>query len=119
MQKYYISFYGVAHDSIREFIQIFPYHQIDLQEGLNYFGFFIKTNDYGINDWRWLIAKVEKIIKLWCNKCLSRSGRLLLVKAVLKAILVFWIFCHLRQKGSWRKLERFVLDFLQGMQKIE
>eukprot|EP01018_Ginkgo_biloba_P027293 Gb_33895 [translate_table: standard] len=38
-------------------------------------GFFLKPNAYGIRDWRWLIAKVEKRLEIWCNRWLSRARR--------------------------------------------
>lgn len=61
MQKNSIPFNGVANGLTREFIYIFSYQQLDLQTRLKYLGFLINPNDYGINDWRWLIAKVEKL----------------------------------------------------------
>jgi len=73
--------------------------------------FFIKTNDYGMNDWRWLIAKVERRILLWCNKWFSRGGRPILVKLVLEVIPMFWNFLSFIPKGVLEKTKRINFRF--------
>jgi hypothetical protein len=52
-----------------------------------YLGYAIKPNNYGIKDWSWLVAKVERKVNLWCNHWISRGGRLVLIKTVLEAIM--------------------------------
>ena len=41
-------------------------------------------------DWFWLIEKLEKRLKVWSHKWISRVGRLVLVKLVLEAIPNYW-----------------------------
>jgi hypothetical protein len=39
---------------------VFPYNFADLSEGFRYLGFYLKTGMYKAEDWRWLLAKIEK-----------------------------------------------------------
>jgi hypothetical protein len=66
---------------------LIPYQWGKLEEGLKYLGFIINPNNYKKEDWQWLVGKVEKRINLWCNRLLSRAGRLILVKLVLEVLL--------------------------------
>jgi len=70
----------------------FPYEHIPFDEGFKYLGFHIKPNSYKKEDWAWLIPKLEKRLKSWSFHWLSRAGRLLLVKSVLEAIPIYWMF---------------------------
>jgi hypothetical protein len=54
-------------------LQFFLYQSSDFQAGFKYLGFYIKPSSYGINDWKWLSAKVEKRINLWCNRAFPRG----------------------------------------------
>eukprot|EP01018_Ginkgo_biloba_P006122 Gb_38546 [translate_table: standard] len=60
---------------------------IELKEGLKYLGFIVKPNANGVKDWSWLIAKVKKRLLVWCNRWISRGGRLTLIKSVLEGVL--------------------------------
>jgi hypothetical protein len=53
-----------------------PFQVLELDVGLKYLGFQLKPNDYRKTDWMWLIAKLEKRLKVWSHKWLSRAGRL-------------------------------------------
>jgi len=44
-----------------------------LEEGLKYLGFHLKPNDYKKPDWMWLLEKLDKRLKAWSNKWLSRA----------------------------------------------
>ena len=48
--------------------------------------FSLKTKDYHYDDYLWLYNKLEARISILCNRWLSRGGRLVLVKTVLKSI---------------------------------
>ena len=39
---------------------IFWLPPFDLDEGIKYLGFVLKSNNYGVLDWEWIIAKLEK-----------------------------------------------------------
>ena len=78
-------------DEELELIENFPFHTTGLEMGLKYLGFSLKANLYLKKDWRWLIGKVEKRLQIWSHRWLSRAERLVLVKAVLEAIPVYWM----------------------------
>jgi hypothetical protein len=69
---------------------IFPFQHLSFNGGLRYLGFNLKPNNYGKEDWRWKLSRIEQRITFWCNRWISRGGRLVLIKFVLEAILVFW-----------------------------
>ena len=49
----------------------FPLKMNQIDEGVNYLGFYIKPNNYKKTDWRWLIRKIERKMGLWNSKWLS------------------------------------------------
>ena len=57
-----------------------------IEFGLKYLGFFLKPCRYYNKDWDWLVVKVEKRIKNWSFRWLSKGGKLIFVKSVLEAI---------------------------------
>lgn len=67
----------------------FPCRTLD--DDVKYLGFFLKPNGYRNCDWTWLLRKIEKVLMVWSHKWLSRAGRLVLVKAVLEAMPVYWM----------------------------
>ena len=70
-------------------MSILPFQVGDLDMGLKYLGFQVKPNSYLKGDWMWLIVKIEKHIRRWNHRWLSRAGRLVLIKSVLEAIPVY------------------------------
>jgi len=54
-----------------------------LSEGFKYLGYYIKSESYKVTDWNWLVGKVEKRIRHWCNKWFSLGGHYTLIKVVL------------------------------------
>jgi hypothetical protein len=46
---------------------------------------------YKAEDWRWLLAKIEKRIGHWCNMWLSLGGPFILIKVVLESQPVYWM----------------------------
>ena len=62
-----------------------------MSTGFKYLGYFIKPSGYLVKDWLWLIKKFENRITHWSYKLLSLGGRLVLIKAVLTSIPVFWM----------------------------
>jgi hypothetical protein len=89
-----------------------PFRVFDLDEGLKYLGFQLKPNDYRKTDWWWLIAKLEKRLKCWSHRWLSRAGRLVLVKAVLEAIPVYWMSLAWIPKGILEKMRKMCFLYL-------
>lgn len=76
---------------VEELTRVCPFNTAGLDEGLKYLGFSLKANIYMKKDWSLLIGKVEKRLKGWSHKWLSRASRLVLVKLVLEAIPIYWM----------------------------
>ena len=70
-------------------VSIIHFQMGHLDMGLKYLGFHLKPNSYLKRDWMWLLAKIEKRIWGWSQRWLSRAERLVLIKSVLEAILVY------------------------------
>lgn len=49
---------------------------------------------------------MEKRFNLWCNRWLSRGGRLVLVKSILDAIPVYWMSLSWIPKGVLEMIRR-------------
>jgi len=71
--------------------QLFPYCINPLDWGLKYLAFWIKPISQKVDDWVWLVTKMEKKLTIWSHRYLSRAGRLVLVKSILEATPVFWM----------------------------
>jgi len=82
----------LSHLSAEDTIHIstrLPFRVFALDDGLKYLGFQLKPNDYRKIGWGWLSEKIEKRLKGWSHRWISRVGRLVLVKVVLEAIPVY------------------------------
>eukprot|EP00253_Pinus_taeda_P025786 PITA_25786 len=86
-------------------LNLFPFHHQQLESPFKYLGFWLKPSAYKIEDWNWLIAKIEARISHWSHKWLSRAGRLTFIKSVLLAIPIYWAALTWVLK-AWDKLER-------------
>jgi hypothetical protein len=86
-----ISTSAMTEQEVELYKSTFNYEHKPFDEGMKYLGFHLKPNNYRKVDWAWLIAKLEKRLKAWSFQWLSRVGRLVLVKSVLEAILVYWM----------------------------
>jgi hypothetical protein len=58
---------------------------------MKYLGYYLKENNHRVADWNWIIQKIEKRIGCWSFRWLSLGGRLVLAKAVLQSIPVYWL----------------------------
>ena len=61
-----------------------------LHDLFKYLSFLLKPDSYKVQDWSWLLAKIEVRMKHWSFKWLSRAGRLVLIKSMVLAIPVYW-----------------------------
>ena len=94
----------LAHNEFpRELVQksreILAYPKKPLGEGFKYLVFFLKRNCYDFKDWMWLFQKVEARVSSWKNKFMSRGGILVLVKAMLQSIPIYWASIAYIPKG--------------------
>jgi hypothetical protein len=55
---------------------------------------------------------------VWCNEWLSRGRRLTLVKSVLKAISVYWMYLAFIPEGMLEKMRRISFTFLWFGHKV-
>jgi hypothetical protein len=111
-QKSSITFSSLDEEETQYIAERLPFQVLDLNEGLKYLGFQLKPNDYRKSDWRWLIVKLEKRLKCWSHRWLSRAGRLVLVKSVLEAILVYWMSLAWIPKGILEKMRKLCFTYL-------
>eukprot|EP01018_Ginkgo_biloba_P032610 Gb_14068 [translate_table: standard] len=92
--------------------RIFPLSHLDFNAGINYLGFCLKPNYYGTTDWRWLLSRIKQRISFWCNRWLSRGGRLILIKSLLETIPVFWHTMAYIPKGILEKIRKCCFNYL-------
>jgi hypothetical protein len=55
---------------------------------------------------------VEKMILSWCNRWLSRAGRLVLLKSIIEVIHVYWTSLAWVPKGMLHKINQMATCFL-------
>eukprot|EP00253_Pinus_taeda_P028798 PITA_28798 len=90
----------------------FPFSTHPMEEGLKYLGFRLKPGGYKIEDWIWLIVKVEKRLNVLYNRYLTQAGRLTLIKAVLEATRVYWMSLAWIPRGILARLQKICSRFL-------
>jgi hypothetical protein len=112
LHKSTMSPYLLREPEVRTLTNFFPAPVSDLQKGIKYLDFHLKPNNSRKSDWKWLIEKLEKRLQSWSNKWLSRVGRLMLVKSILEAILVYWMSIAWIPKGVLEKLRQICFTFL-------
>jgi hypothetical protein len=94
------------------FKAIFPYSFLDLDQGFKYLGFYIKSGFQRIEDWGWLIKKVEKRISNWCYRWLSIGGRFTLLKVVLESQPIYWLSLAVIPCSILNTLRKLMFNFL-------
>ena len=82
--------------------------------GFKYLGYFIKPMGYLVKDWHWLIKKFEKRFQHWTFRLLSIGGRLVLIKAVLTSMSIYWMALVPIPKSILDKLRILIFSFLWG-----
>jgi hypothetical protein len=91
---------------------LFPFEVKPLETGFKYLGFYIKPNCYTRMDWLWLEKKFEKRILSWSHRWLTLGGRVILVKAVLESISVYWLSLEKIPKSVLNNIRRRMFNFL-------
>ena len=85
-----MSFLNLDHDKEQWHAHSFDFIPVNVATCTTYLRYFIRPNDYSKKNWVWMLARVEKCLKLWCNKWISRGGRMILIKSIIEAIPVYW-----------------------------
>jgi hypothetical protein len=88
MEKSSISINNCSEVESTSFLNIILAQKRNIDDGIKYLGFFLKSDCYMKEDWGWLVRKVEAMISIWVNRLLSKGGILFLLKAFLESILV-------------------------------
>ena len=92
---------------------IFTFPVDIIVNGMKYLGFHLKPCRYLLKYWDWLIIKVENRINNWILCWLSKGGKLILIKAVLEAIPVYWMHFWI-PLGIIEKIRKLCFKFLQS-----
>jgi hypothetical protein len=85
--------------------------------GFEYLGYHLKPEASKVEDWAWLVAKIEKKIGLWCNQWLSIGGKFILVKYVLESQSVYWMSTELIPKVVLNQIRQSMFEFLWSGQR--
>ena len=112
IEKSTISCSNLSEQETHKIAHRLPFRIMDLDAGIKYLGFFLKPNSYLKVYWHWLLTKLEKRLKSWSHKWLSRAGRLVLVKSVLEAIPVYWMSLAWLPKGILEQVRRLCFSFV-------
>ncbi len=79
----------VDKDILDQILLLFPVEVQNIEKALKYLEYWLKPNNYRIQDWNWLITKLEKQIMHWCNRYLPLARRLVLINSVLNGLPVY------------------------------
>jgi len=80
--------------------------------GFKYLGYFLKTGLHKVEDWSWLLAKVENRIGHWCYRWLSLGERSILCKLVLESQPIYWMSLAAIHFSILNKLRKIMYNFL-------
>ena len=72
-----------------------------------------------MTDWTWLLSKIEKKLGIWSHRWLSRVGQLVLVKAVLESMPMYWMALIWIPKGILEKIRRLCFYFLWSGSQVK
>ena len=89
--KYSFYYLGFDESELISLQNIFSFSVDKIESGMKYLGFHLKPCIYLLKDWDCPIAKVEKRVKNWSYRWLSKGVKLILVKSILEAIPVYWM----------------------------
>jgi hypothetical protein len=103
---------GLSDLELDPFKSLYPYIFSELAIGFKYLGVFIKTGTHRLEDWLWLIRKMEKKIDNWCYRWLSLGGRLILLKVVLESQSVYWLSLAIIPNSILNTLRKIMMNFL-------
>ena len=87
---------------------------------IRYLGVSLVDHRLWIQDWQPVFEKVGTCVGGWRARLLSRGGRLILLKAVLSAIPIYYMSIFTMLAGVTRRLEKSMRSFLwRGSQPNE
>lgn len=102
----------VTRGDIDEICGLFGISARTVNSGFHYLCFQIKPNLYKITDWSWIIKKIDLKLKHWTFRWLSIRGRLILIKAVLQSLSVYWMHLYMLPMEIIHKTDAILARFL-------
>ena len=99
-------------DIRNKIVEMFPFRMDPLTVGFKYLGYHLKPLGYHTSDWRWMIELFERKIQNWTYRYLSRGGRVVLIKAVLTGLAVYWFALARCPKSILNVLCKIMFSFL-------
>lgn len=115
--KSIIMFYGIHEEFHKQITTLFNFTLQDLDKGLKYLGYFLKHNDYRVDDRKWLIQNIEKRISNRCFRWLSLGGKLILVKSISEGMYVYSLSLAHIPSSILQIFKRRVFSFLSSSEK--
>eukprot|EP00253_Pinus_taeda_P015495 PITA_15495 len=110
---------GLSRELVRRVESVLNFEVKSLEDSFKYMGFFLKPDNYMIKYWNWILAKLESKLKHWSYKCLSRAGRLVLIKSALMEIPIYWASLTWVPKGILNSIDKLCSKFLWARSKFE
>ncbi len=104
VQNSMTSYDELCHGEVRRAHNYLPFSRKLLVDNFKYLGFHLKPKPYRKYDLMWLFVKVEKRLKHWSYKWLSREGILVLIKSALEEIPVYWMALKWIPKGILKSI---------------
>jgi len=104
--------HGICGEVVDHIHNIFPFVVVDVEIGLKYLGYRLKTNNYTATEWTWLIKKVDFRINVWCYKWLSLGGRLTLINYIVNSIHVYWFSLVVVSTSTLKVIRGKIFNFL-------
>jgi len=101
---------GYSPHEIHYALHHFPFALLQLKDDPRYLGYKLKPLRYKIEDWIWLITKMERQLNIWYHKYLSRAGRLVLIKSILEATPVYWMSLAWIPRGILSRIQTSIAD---------
>ena len=99
---------------LNSILVLLPFKMDPILVGFEYLGYYLKPLGYGINDWQWILKNFEKRLSHWSYRLLSLGGRLILIRAVLTGMPVYWFALAPVPKSILNRLRQFIFSFLWG-----
>jgi hypothetical protein len=103
---------GLMEHDLVPYKALFPFRFSELDSGFNYLGYFLKSGVQRVEDWGWLIKKMEKRINNWCYRWLSLGGRFTLLKVVLESQPIYWMSLAVVPCSVLNTLRKLMFNFL-------
>lgn len=83
-----------------------------MSEGFKYFECFLKPTNYKKQDWDWIVNKFKKMLTCWDHKWLSLGGKVIMTKAFLQGLPIFWMHLFHIPQSIIHDIESIIAKFI-------